>query len=443
MSYKKFIEERIKNPEASKEIQATRGFVQDLRPLVKLWKNLHTIGEGGLAEGYMALGDINSLGIPSFVTVFRIQHHNLILKANYKNALAYYQKAAKLSRAGKMIYAEMLLANYDFNSQEHEDAKTIIEKTISELQTSSLPEDQFMLGKLFYEGRWILQNYSKALHYFRKAASAGVIDAQVYIGLCYLEGRGIKKDVSKAIGIFSDNISKSSKAQVAMGRCFLNGVGVRMNQNKASAIFSSAAKHLDPDAFYYLGRCFSEGLGVEKSNVSSVYLSEAIKLNHPQALSYSTYKYVDPYMWHDRSEWIWGGTIARENYLKLLKKIAALNIEIPEAYLALAYYYLNRIGYITHYVDVELKPKRNVEADLAFQFFLRWFNMGRHDLGALHRFAQCSKGGVGCSPNPVLTKRIVRAIKIATRNKELNEQQYQKQLKQQKKHPRPKGIILP
>ena len=57
---------------------------------------------------------------------------------------------------------------------------------------------QFQLGRMYYEGWGVVQDYAEAVRWYRLAADQGLAAAQYNLGLSYGAGRGIPRDVVSA-----------------------------------------------------------------------------------------------------------------------------------------------------------------------------------------------------------------------------------------------------
>ena len=64
------------------------------------------------------------------------------------------------------------------------------------------------LGRCYYEGLGVQQNYYKAVEWFNKAANQGHAGAQCYLGYCYHYGKGVQKNESLAKTWIKDAASK-------------------------------------------------------------------------------------------------------------------------------------------------------------------------------------------------------------------------------------------
>ena len=64
------------------------------------------------------------------------------------------------------------------------------------------------LGRAYYTGNGLRQEFSEALNHFNKAYMLGLPDAAVYLGLMYLRGHGVERDHGQA-----ENYLKSAADQ--------------------------------------------------------------------------------------------------------------------------------------------------------------------------------------------------------------------------------------
>ena len=57
---------------------------------------------------------------------------------------------------------------------------------------------QYSLGVMYYRGRGVAQDYTKAREWLEKAATQGNANAQFSLGLMYKNGRGVAQDDARA-----------------------------------------------------------------------------------------------------------------------------------------------------------------------------------------------------------------------------------------------------
>ena len=61
-----------------------------------------------------------------------------------------------------------------------------------------MKKTQFNLGRMYYFGEGVKQDYAKALEWFQKAAEQGYATAQNNLGSMYYNGQGVKVNYAKA-----------------------------------------------------------------------------------------------------------------------------------------------------------------------------------------------------------------------------------------------------
>ncbi|MDR2708036.1 MAG: sel1 repeat family protein, partial [Nitrososphaerota archaeon] len=59
-------------------------------------------------------------------------------------------------------------------------------------------EAQHNLGKGYFNGEGVGQDYAQAAKWFAKAAEQGNAAAQCFLGFCYSNGEGVARDVAQA-----------------------------------------------------------------------------------------------------------------------------------------------------------------------------------------------------------------------------------------------------
>ena len=60
-------------------------------------------------------------------------------------------------------------------------------------------EAQLDLGWMYYAGKGVKQDYSKAFEWYKKAAEEGHAEAQNELGEMYYAGKGVEQDYRKAL----------------------------------------------------------------------------------------------------------------------------------------------------------------------------------------------------------------------------------------------------
>lgn len=61
------------------------------------------------------------------------------------------------------------------------------------------PKAQLMLGKIYYYGRGVEQNFEEAVAWYESAAGQGNLEAMYRLGDCYYHGKGVEQNREKAM----------------------------------------------------------------------------------------------------------------------------------------------------------------------------------------------------------------------------------------------------
>ena len=133
-------------------------------------------------------------------------------------------------------------------------------------------EAQYLLGRCYFFGNGIAQDFTEAVSWYRKAAEQGYAAAQDRMGVCYYWGSGVNQDYTEAVSWFRKAVEQGyPDAQFNLGSCYERGHGVTQNSAEAIKWYKKAAEQGYMDAYMQLGHCYYDG-----SIVSQDY-AEAVK----------------------------------------------------------------------------------------------------------------------------------------------------------------------
>jgi TPR repeat protein len=137
-------------------------------------------------------------------------------RQEYTNAMRWYKKMAKKGNA----YAQFSIAEmYDFGRGVSEDnQKALHYYKLSAKQGNKLA--QAYLGELYYYGD-IPKDYYKAHYWLQKAVKNSVARAQYTLGLMYYRGRGLSRNHTKALKLFK----KSAKQGFSEAKKYVRKLG--------------------------------------------------------------------------------------------------------------------------------------------------------------------------------------------------------------------------
>lgn len=141
------------------------------------------------------------------------------------------------------------------------------------------PEVQYVLGKIYYEGKLVEGDFATARKHFKAAQKEGNVNATSALGTLHYFGAGVELDTSKAAELYLDAARKgSADAQMRYGVMLSLGQGgLKRNQAEALRWFDLAAKRGNGAAALNLGYAYLKGIGTEESATKAyIFLSAAI-----------------------------------------------------------------------------------------------------------------------------------------------------------------------
>ena len=135
---------------------------------------------------------------------------------------------------------------------------------------------QYELGKKYYTGTDVEQDYGEAISWYTKAAEHGDTDAQYDLGEIYHNGTGTEKDDNEAIKWYRQAADNGrSSAMCKVGVILLTGEETEKDEKEAIKYFQKAADQEDPEGEYYLGLVHFTGIGTQFETVPDTDTTEA------------------------------------------------------------------------------------------------------------------------------------------------------------------------
>ena len=200
--------------------------------------------------------------------VLQYFHENILLLSKSKELLDTYMKkisnidVLNLFNCDDISSINLHLGNFYCNIEKKFDKGTMYFETSA---TQGNSKAMFNLGKLYYYGNGVHQDYSRAKELFDESAQNNNSDALVALGKLYFYGEGVEKDYSKAKEYFELAVRQNnSEALVSLGNLYFEGKGVKQNFLKAKEYYELAVQQKNSDAFVALGKLYFYGEGVEK-----------------------------------------------------------------------------------------------------------------------------------------------------------------------------------
>jgi TPR repeat protein len=128
------------------------------------------------------------------------------------------------------------------------------------------------VGLMYYHEKGVILNYEEAFKYFKLAADKGYAKAQYFIGIMYYYGQGTKEDYKNAYKYLKSVVDQNNikieeyiNAQYLVGKMYYNGHGIDKNLLAALLLFRSVSAEGHIEANYYLGMMYYHEQKVSKS----------------------------------------------------------------------------------------------------------------------------------------------------------------------------------
>ena len=135
------------------------------------------------------------------------------------------------------------------------------------LRASSLGDARamYLLGISYYECSGVRRNEREAMRLFERSAAAGYPLGMYAVG--YLSRHGTAQHNPTRAVEFLRRAADAGicEAQYSLGVCYSNGEGTRRNLRRAFSLYQQAAKGGDPDAQFNLAFFYERGRGVRKN----------------------------------------------------------------------------------------------------------------------------------------------------------------------------------
>jgi len=121
-------------------------------------------------------------------------------------------------------------------------------------------EAEFVLGKAFYTGNGVPQDYAKAFDLYQKSANQGFAKAQNNLASMYGKGEGVKADPKAAAEWYRKAAEQGSVyAQINLAEVLKAGAGVPKDYKEAAEWYQKAADQGTFEAYTLLGKLYDHG----------------------------------------------------------------------------------------------------------------------------------------------------------------------------------------
>ena len=192
------------------------------------------------------------------------------------------------------------------------------------------PEAEYLLGRIYSEGRGLPHDWKKAILWLTTAANHGHAKAMFYLGRFHHYGINVERNTMRALELYSKSADlgygramkelgrifhtgelgttddkrstdyyekafevlyesamgdNDGECQQILGNSYLDGEGVTKSYHQAVMLYRRSAANCDANGYNSLAYCYGSGLGLKKDEAKSHELSlEAAKLGLPIAM---------------------------------------------------------------------------------------------------------------------------------------------------------------
>jgi TPR repeat protein len=147
------------------------------------------------------------------------------------------------------------------------------------------PRAQYDVAFAYQHGQGVVQDYSEALRWYRKAAEQGEPSAQLKLGLMYEYGQGVEKDYTVAESWIRRSASRgNAAAQYSMGHLLEHGLGVPKNSGEAVEYYRKAALQNHAPAQFNLGCMFHNDHSITHDQEAVHWFKKAAIQGHVLAM---------------------------------------------------------------------------------------------------------------------------------------------------------------
>jgi len=124
---------------------------------------------------------------------------------------------------------------------------------------------QYQLGRMYFFGEGVLQDYTQAEFWFRKGAEQGDPNSEFQLGGLYHFGHGVPQDDGQAfVWIVKAAQQGHIDAEFFISTCFTEGWGVPRDDARGAIWLRKAAEQGDTRSQFYLGHFYDSGKGVPR-----------------------------------------------------------------------------------------------------------------------------------------------------------------------------------
>ncbi|WP_162818145.1 tetratricopeptide repeat protein [Aquirhabdus parva] len=219
------------------------------------------------------------------VVVWRWQHHEALLSANDIEELQVRAIAGRDSEAVKRLSSAA--EDGQMMAQRVLGLALIQQNKVAEgiqwLKQASAQGDnaaRFALGKLYFQGSSVPQDYHQAFTWLKPAAEEKYAPAAYYLGVIYKNGYGIPVDAAEAAKWFKVGADQKQPVSLFMlANAYRDGEGVPQSDRDALSLYKQAAELELPEAIQTLALAYQNGeMGLSRDKAA--YQEQVYEIGH-------------------------------------------------------------------------------------------------------------------------------------------------------------------
>lgn len=190
-----------------------------------------------------------------------------------------------INHLGMCLLAALLLTALLPGSQAWGNPAKITAKITASAEQGN-PDDQYRLGRMYFQGTDVKKDTKTGVMWITKAADQGHARAQHTLANLYAKGIGVTRDLVQSAKWYQKAAEQGmSLAQYNLARMYHGGHGVKQDIISAARWYAKSAEQGNPHAQYRLGLMYDKGEGVAHNHQKAGYwLTRAANQAHPRAL---------------------------------------------------------------------------------------------------------------------------------------------------------------
>lgn len=174
----------------------------------------------------------------------------------------------------------------------------IVFPMIKKAADNNVPDAFELIGACYEIGKGTAKNKDMAIGYYKKAAEAGILSAQLKLADYYLNGTIVNHNIWQAIYWYKKAATQNDPYALFMLGTFSDqGIGESINKKKALKYFMKSAQLGFAKAQYNIAEYYSQGIVSEKESPSLAYYwyRKAALQNDPKAQKEIGFHYLAGY----------------------------------------------------------------------------------------------------------------------------------------------------